>query len=153
MAEFLYNTGSMELWDGTMDILTEADMKVMLVTASYVADRDDDVADAAGPNDPIDHELTGTGYTAGWGNSGRKVLGSKTITIDKAGDKADFDAADVVWTGINAGTAAQMLMIEERATDDTNTRLYSHYDTNFPVVTNGGDLTVTIADLIRLTTV
>jgi hypothetical protein len=153
MAEFLYNTGSMELWDGTMDILTEADMKVMLVTSTYTADRDDDVVDAAGANDPIDHELSGTGYVAGYGNSGRKTLASKTITIDKGNDRSDFDAADVTWTGIDAGTAAQMLLIEERATDDTNSRLYSHHDTNFPVVTNGGDLTVTITDLLRLSTV
>lgn len=153
MAEFLYNTGSMELWDGTMDILTEADMKIMLVTSSYVADRDDDVVDAAGPNDPIDHELTGAGYVAGWTNSGRKVLASKTITIDKAADKSDFDCADITWTAIDAGTAAQALLIEERLTSDVNTRLYSHHDTNFPVTTNGGDLTLNIADLIRLSTV
>ena len=152
MAEFLYNTGSMELWDGTFDILTGT-IKVMLVTSSYVADRDNDLADEAGANDPIDHELTGTGYVAGWGNSGRKTLGTKAIIVNKGSDRSEFDAADVTWTGIDAGTAAQMLAIVENATDDTNTRLVSHHDTNFPVVTNGGDLTVTIADLIRLSTV
>lgn len=152
MAEFLYNQGSMDLWDGTNDILTNGAVKVMLVTSSYTADRDDDYVDEAGANDPIDHELTGTGYVAGFGNSGRKALASKTITIDKASDRSDFDAADVTWTGIDAGTAAQMLCIVE-LTDDTATVLISHHDTNFPVTTNGGDLTVTIADLIRLSTV
>ncbi len=151
MADFCYNTGSKELWDGTIAILS-ATIKVMLCTSVYSANRDDDVVDASGSSDPIDAELTGTGYTAGWGGSGRKTLASKTITVDKVNDRSAFDAADVTWTAINAGTAAQMLSIKEGGANDTTSRLISHHDTNFPVVTNGGDLTVAIADLIRLAT-
>ena len=152
MAEFLYNNGSMILWDGTIDLLTDGAVKVMLLATGYTADRDDDYVDEAGADDPIDHELSGTGYVAGFGNSGRKVLGTKTITIDKATDRADFDAADVTWTAIDAGTASEMLAIVE-ITSDAASWLISHHDTNFPVTTNGGNLTVTIADLIRLSTV
>lgn len=151
MAEFVYNQGAMDLWDGTNDILTNALVKVMLVTASYVADRDNDFIEE-GVNDAEEHELEGTGYAGGFGNSGRKVLASKTIILDKGADRADFDAADVVWTGIDAGTPSQMLCVTE-LTSDVLSVLLSHHDTNFPVVTNGGDLTVTIADLIRLATV
>lgn len=152
MADFAYNTGSMELWDGSMDILTGTGVKVMLVAVLYVANRDDDLVDAAGANDAIDHEISGTGYTGGWGGSGRKALASKAIVVNKTSDRSEFDAADVVWTAIDVATEpSQLLMIEERATDDTNTRLLTHHD--FSVVTNGGDITAQIADMLRLSTV
>ena len=79
-------------------------VKAMLVTSSYVADRDNDFVDEAGANDPIAHELSGTGYTAGFGNSGRKALASKTLTTDKTSNRVEFDCADIVWSSINAGT-------------------------------------------------
>lgn len=147
MTDFLYVTGSSELWDGTIDLLT-ATIKAMLITSSYTASNADDVVDAAGANDPVDHELTGTGYVAGWGNSGRKALASKQITVNKGSNRSEFDAADVLWSGINAGTASQLCAIEEGGADDTTSRLISHHD--FAVVTNGGDVTAQIADLIRL---
>ncbi len=151
MAEFLYNQGSMDLWDGTFDLLTEAAAKVMLVTASYVADRDNDFIEE-GVNDANEHEISGTGYAAGFGGAGRKVLASKAIIVNKGSDRSEFDAADITWTAIDAGTPSQMLAVVE-VTNDLASVLISHHDTNFPVTTNGGDLTVTIADLIRLSTV
>jgi len=145
MADFLYNTGSNDLWDTTqpVDLIVDT-IRVMLCTSSYVANRDNDLVDAGGANDPIDEELTGTGYTAGHGNSGRKTLASKTITVDKPNDRTEFDAADVVWTSISAGTASQALVHKEGSADDTTARLICHIDTGgFPIVTNGGDLTIT----------
>lgn len=144
MADFVYNTGSGDLWDTLqpIDLIVDT-IRVMLCTSSYVADRDNDLVDEAGANDPIDHELSGTGYVAGHGNAGRKTLASKTITVDKANDRVEFDAADVVWSGINAGTASQALVHSEGAADDTTARLLAHIDTGgFPIVTNGGDLTI-----------
>ena len=143
MTDFLYNTGATEMWDQTIDLLNDTP-KAMLVTSSYSADRDDDVVDAAGANDPVDHELSGTGYAAGWGGSGRKSLASKTITVDKANDRAEFDCADITWSAIDAGTPSQMLTVKEGGADDTTSRLIAHHDSGFPVVTNGGDLTVEI---------
>lgn len=142
MADFLYNTGSNDLWDTTqpIDLIVDT-IKVMLCTSSYVADRDNDFIEE-GVNDANEHELTGTGYTAGFGGSGRKTLGSKTITVDKANDRTEFDAADVVWTAISAGTASQALLVKE-ITNDLASVLIAHIDTGgFPIVTNGGDLTI-----------
>ena len=143
MADFLYNTGSMELWDGTTDFLTEASLKIAMATSSYSADRDDDLAEV-GVDDFNEHEITGTGYVAGWSGSGRKVLNTPTITIDKANDRAYADSVDLTWTALNAdvGTPSQAVMLEERATDDTNTRLVVHWDSGFPVTPNGGDVTL-----------
>ena len=144
MVDFLYNRGSADLWDTLqpVDMIVDT-IRVMLCTASYVADRDDDLVDAGGANDAIDHELSGTGYVAGHGNSGRRTLASKTITVDKPNNRTEFDAADVTWAGINAGTAAQAVLHKEGSIDDTTARLVSHIDTGgFPLVTNGTDLTI-----------
>lgn len=154
MSDHLYNTGSKEMWDQTVDLLNDT-IKAMLVASGYSADRDDDVVDAAGANDPVDHELSGSGYVGGWGGSGRKALASKTITVDKANDRAEFDCADITWTAIDAGTPSQMLSIKPGASDDTTSRLICHNDSGFPVTTNGGDLTVEInaEGLMQLSTV
>ncbi|MFQ5641666.1 MAG: hypothetical protein ACE5IR_27135 [bacterium] len=143
MASFIYNTAKKEIMDNTIDLDTDT-LKVMLVTSSYVANADDDVVDASGANDPVDHELTGTGYIAGWGNSGRKALTSVTATADKTNDRAELDAADLTWSGINAGTAAAAIIIKEGGANDTTSRLIAYIDSGgFPITTNGGDLTVT----------
>lgn len=152
MADFCYNYGSMALWDGTYDILTETNAKVMLVTSSYTPDRDNQYIDDGGANDPTDHEISGgSGYTGGFGGSGRKALASKTITIDLANDRSDFDAADVTWTAIDTTTEPAHLLLVVEETTDADSLLISHHD--FVATTNGGDLTATIADLIRLSTV
>ena len=161
MADFVYNTAAGEMVQGgtALDILADAKVKWMLIdSVLYAEDRDDDLVDAGGANDPADHELSGTGYVAGYNGSGRHVLASRSITINKTNDRAEFDAADETWTAIDAGTVEQVLVIKEdhlgAAGNDTETRLISHHDTNFPVTTNGGDLTIqTPNDVIRLATV
>ncbi len=157
MANFAYNTGTKELWDTTQTIdLIVDDIIAMLCTASYVANRDDDLIDAGGANDAIDHELTGTGYTAGHGNSGRKTLASKTITVDKPNDRTLFDAADITWTAIDAGVAAQMIIHKKGAADDTTARPITKIDDGgLPITTNGGDLTFTfnVEGILQLRTV
>lgn len=154
MADFLYNTGSVRLWDTLqpLDLIVDT-VKVMLVTSSYVANRDNDFIEE-GANDANEHEITGTGYTAGFGGAGRLTLASKTITVDKTNDRGEFDCANLVWTAINAGTPSQMLVISE-ITNDLASPLIAHVDSGgFPIVTNGGDLTVTInaEGLIQLST-
>ena len=151
MADFVYNYGGMYLWDGSYDLLTEAGAKVMLVDSTYAPDRDDQFVDDGGANDPIDQEISGgSGYTGGFAGSGRKVLGSKTITIDLGNDRSDFDAADVTWSTIDTTTEPADLLCIIEDTSDAASPLISHHD--FVAVTNGGDLTATIADLIRLST-
>jgi hypothetical protein len=97
MADHLYNTGAKEIADGTI-VFSSATLKAMLVASGYSANKDDDVVDASGANDPVDHEITGTGYTSGWGGSGRKTLASKTVTVNKTNDRTEFDCADITWS-------------------------------------------------------
>lgn len=152
MASLTYNLGRTGILEGSIDL--DADViKAMLVTSSYVANKDDDFVDDGGADDAIDHELTGTGYAAGFGGSGRKTLGTIAITEDDANDRAEFDAANLTWTGIDAGTAAAVV-IYKHLTSDLLSTLIAYIDTGgFPVVTNGGDLTITWNDegIIQLT--
>lgn len=144
MANFVYNTAAKEMADLNQTIDLEGDtIKVMLCTSSYVANRDNDFIEE-GANDANEHELSGTGYTAGFGGAGRKTLGTKSWAVDKTNDRAEFDCADITWTAIDAGTVSQILVIKE-ITADTASRLIAHIDDGgLPIVTNGGDLTVTI---------
>ncbi len=145
MADFLYNTASADLWNGTTDFITDSDIKMGLATSSYVADRDNDFLEEAA-NDFNEHELSGGNYTAGFGGAGRKVLASKSITVDKSNDRAYADCADITWTalGAAAGTPSQAITLEER-TNDADSALLAHHDSGFPVTPNGGDVTVQIA--------
>lgn len=143
MASFVYNTAAKEIADGTIDLLNDT-IKVMLVTSSYTANRDDDVVDAGGANDPVDHEIVATNYTGGWGGAGRKTLASKAITTDKTNDRGEFDATDVTWTslgGAQNATIAAAILIKEGVANDTTSRLIAYHDlTDTP--TNGGNITI-----------
>jgi hypothetical protein len=79
-------------------------------------------------------ELSGTGYS-------RKTLGTFVATEDDTNDWVTLDAADVTWTGIDAGTARAIVVYVYNASDAA-AELVSLHDTNFPKTTNGGDLTV-----------
>lgn len=79
-------------------------------------------------------ELTGTGYT-------RKTMAGFTVTEDDTGNQSIMDANDITWTGIDAGTARAIVVYKYNASD-SSAELISIHDTNFPKVTNGGDLTV-----------
>lgn len=142
MASLIYNLGKKEILDGSIDLGSDT-MKAMLVTSSYTPNVDHDFVDDGGADDPIDHELSGTGYAAGFAGSGRKTLGSIAITEDDTNDRAEFLAANLTWSGIDAGTAAGVI-IYKHLTNDAASVMLAYIDTGgFPVVTNGGDLTIT----------
>jgi len=137
----IYNRAKKEIMDGTIDLLT-ATVKVMLVANTYTADPDHDFVDMGGASDPLDAELSGTGYAGGWGGAGRKTLSTKAITEDDANNRAEFDAADLTWAGINAGTIAAMILIIEGGANDTTSKLIAYIDGGLPLTTNGGDVTI-----------
>ena len=140
MASFWYNTGLTECMDGTIDIDTDT-IKIMLVTSSYSANQDDDVVDAGGANDAVDHEISVTGYTGGYGGAGRKTC-TITMQANDTDNRVDIAIADLTWTSLGSGaTIAAAILIKENATDDTNTRLIAYFDVS-DTATNGGDITL-----------
>lgn len=141
MADFHYNQAAADVYDGSLDMLVDT-IKVGLSTSTHVPIRDDDFIDEVGADDFVDGELSGSGYVSGFGNSGRLTLASKAIVVDKPNNRAEFDAADVTWTGISAGTAAQATLLKEITNDLASITIANIDSGGFPIVTNGGDLTV-----------
>jgi hypothetical protein len=133
MASLVYNQGKNDILDGTIDILTDV-IRVMLVDSSYTPDADDSYIDEGARA----NELSGTGYVADG-----ELLSARAVNLDDANDRSEFDdTADLTWTGIDAGTAAAAVIYFDSSVDSTST-LIAYIDTGgFPVVTNGGDLTI-----------
>jgi len=139
MASIRTNSGAQRILDrnmgGTINLLSDT-IKVMLLSSGYTPNKDHEFVSDLGAN-----ELSGTGYTAGFGSASRKTLASKTVTKDNGTDKAYFDAADVSWTAINAGTAAYAALVKE-VTTDADSPVIAVVDLNPDVATNGGDYTI-----------
>ena len=150
MGNLVFNTGKLRLIQGAsgaIDLLADAAVKIM---ALEVDDEPDDpdiefVGDLLGAGDA--DEVTSAGYTGGFGGAGRKALASKTLAVDQANDRAEFDAADITWTSITqAGSEvwAALAMVKE-ITNDAASPLIHKLDTGtgFPLTPNGSDITVT----------
>ena len=143
MPSFVYNKAAEELANNATINLIADTIKVMLVTSQYTPARTDLVVDAGGANDAVDAEINVTGYTRGWGGSGRKQLGTKVVVVDQANNRAEFSAANLTWTTLGSGaTIAAMVVIKEGVSNDTTSRLIAYLDvTDTP--TNGGDIAFT----------
>lgn len=138
MASVTTNKARTLLLNTGINLLTDT-IKVMLVNTSYVESKSHDFVSSI--TGGTSKELSGTGYTAGFGGSGRKTLSSKTVTQDNTNNKAYFDAADVTWTAINAGTVGFVAVIKE-VTSDSDSPIIAIIDVSPDIVTNGGDYTV-----------
>jgi hypothetical protein len=112
MASLVTNRGQYSILSGAVD-LTNDTIKVMLLNSSFTPASTHNVVSDVSAN-----ELSGTGYTGGFNGSGRKTLASKTFTESDAGDGVStFDAADLSWATINAGTAKYAAIIKEVTSD------------------------------------
>ena len=143
MASFVYGPGALRLIIGngqttTIDWTTDtATIKTALSTSTHVPNKDNTFYDDGGADDLLDGELSGAGYAAGG-----DTLASETVAYDAANDRVEFDAQDAAWTAINAGTAAQATVQKHTGTPTTSPVLCNVDTGGFPVVTNGGDLTI-----------
>lgn len=135
MASIAYNQFKADLASGVYN-LTSATVKVLLVGTGYTPDPDHQfVSDiTGGPN----YELSGTNYVAGFSGAGRKTLASTTVTKDNTNDLAYYDAADLTWTAINAGTARYAALYSPNTTD-ANSKLLMIIQFPADFVSNGGD--------------
>jgi hypothetical protein len=136
MASITTNKGRTLVANGSVDLLTDT-LKVVLLNASYTPNKDHNFV-----SDINTYELSGTGYTGGFAGGGRKTLANKTVTQDDTNDWAKFDADDVSYTAINAGTAAYAAIVKE-ITNDAASPVIAVVDINPDIVTNGGDMTLT----------
>ncbi len=150
MASFFYGLSAEKIVEQSLDFLSDT-IKVGLSDTSHTPNKDDEFLDEAGADDFVDGELSGTGYTGGFGGSGRKTLASKTVVYDAANDRVELDAADVAWTAIDAGTIAQATLLKE-ITNDAASLCVVNVDVA-DTVTNGGDITIqwNVEGILQLT--
>jgi hypothetical protein len=131
------NGGLRRVLDGTLN-LTTATLKVMLLDTGYVPDPDHEFVASLAAN-----ELSGTGYTAGFGGAGRKTLAGKTFTKDDTLDEARFDATDPTWAGADFGTVGCAAIINE-VTSNADSPVLALLPVSPTVLTSGGTLTLTL---------
>lgn len=139
MASFAYGEAMLLVVQQSLDLLNDT-IKVALSDTTHVPDKDDAFVDDGGADDLIDGELNGTGYAGGFGNAGRKALASKALVYDTANDRVEFDAADLTWTAIDAGTIAQATLLKE-VTSDADSPVIVNIDVA-DTVSNGGDVSL-----------
>lgn len=113
MASLLTTAGRLALcksataWD-------TATHKVMLLRPTYAPD----LAHGA-VSSLTAYEVTGTGYTGGYGGSGRKTISSPTVTTDSAG-RVVFDASDLTWSSLDAGLVGFVAIVRETGSADSS---------------------------------
>lgn len=135
MSSNLYQNGIKLILDRTIDLASDT-IKVMLLGTGYTPDPDHVYV-----SDIVANEVSGTGYTGGYGGSGRKALASKTIGKDDTNNRANFDAADVSFGALDVGTIGFAAVFKE-ITSDAASPLICLIDVA-NLATNGGPVTLT----------
>lgn len=146
MASYIFNNFKKNQLDGTavIDFDTD-DVYVALVNSAYVANSSaQDTHDFF--NDVGSSEVTGTSYVSG----GQSLL-SKTVTLDTANDRVDFDAADVVWSNSTI-TAYGAVLYKKVATTTSVSPLIALIDFGGAQTSSAGAFTITwsAAGILRL---
>jgi len=124
----LYNEFKKEVLGGTLNLANGGDTLKMMLVTGHVVDIDTHTGYASVSGD----EMSGTGYSAGG-----ETLASQAVTKDTVNDLAKFDATDVTWTGLDAGTPSHAILY-----DDTHASkcLIAYWEVTTP--SNGSDYTL-----------
>lgn len=111
------------------------DIRVMLCMTNTTADTEKDKATISGFT-TLD-EMDGANYV-------RKALANQLVSEDNPNNRGEFDADNVVWTALGAGTRQVAGIVVFRfVTNDTDSIPIAWIDTGgFPFTANGGDVTV-----------
>jgi Cu2+-containing amine oxidase len=122
MANALYGKGKEKILSGAID-LTTATIKAALLSSAYT------------PNLSTD-EFWST-ILANLLNS-QQTLASKTVTLGV------FDAADITFTAVTAGSTVKAVVLYKDTGVNSTSPLIAYIDTitGFPLATNGGDISI-----------
>lgn len=141
MANFVYTNAKKALMEGDIDLDGTDDIRVLLAMSNTTMDTEEDIlninAGQSGGPTTLD-EMDGASYV-------RKELASEAVTADNANDEAQFDAADVTWSTLGAGTRDVQGAVVYKFTstnDSLNVPIAWIEDGGFPITANGGDLTI-----------
>ena len=137
MASFVYDNAKEQLLLGAFDF-TNDDIRVALLMTSTTADTEKGAATVAGFT-TID-DFDGTGYTAGGA-----ALAGESVTEDSGNNRGEFDATDLIFSALGAGTRsiAGALVYKFVTSFSASIPIAWIDDGGFPIVANGGDITIT----------
>jgi len=124
----VYNPGLLKLLDGTIDFENDT-IKLLLVDTNHSFTKSHEFV-----SDIVANEATnssGSGYE-------RKTLTNASIALDTGNDRVEFDADDISYTAIDAGTIASAIIYKE-VTNDADSPLIADIDFT-DLVTNGSDV-------------
>jgi hypothetical protein len=136
MASLIYNS----FWDDVIRGLIDVDavtVRVMLVTSSYVEDKD-----THAKRSDVANEVTGIGYTAGG------LVSAVTVTKDTTNDRIDIALGQVSWAASTI-TARKAVYYVSRGGAASADELIAVNDFGSDIVSSGGTFTLN-ASTVRL---
>lgn len=131
MANMMMNEAATSIMNRNIDLIADT-IKVALLTAVYVANRDDQFIDAAGASDYVDARAAGTTDQA---------LAGRVIGKDNTGDFGYFDANDVNFVAVPAGTPITQVGCHKDTGTPTTSKIVGIFDIA-DITPNGGDITI-----------
>lgn len=136
MANFCYSKYKAQLLAGAINMGT-ADIRVALVMTNTTANTQQDVTSFAGFT--TTDEYDGTGYT-----SPGQALATKAVTQDTTNHRGMFDADDLTWTSLAAGTRqCKAAIVYLFITNIAGSLPIAYIDTGgFPFAGNGSNVTI-----------
>jgi len=133
MANFWYTHGKAGTLGG-INFATD-DIRVLMVMTNTTCDTEEDKAF-------IDQFTTLDEFDGA--NNARKALTTEAVSADEGNDRGEFDADDVTWTALGAGTRqAAGLLLYKFVSDDSDSIPIAWIDDDFPITPGGGDVTIT----------
>jgi len=136
MADFVYDNAKEQLLLGALDFSTD-DMRVALLMTNTTADTEKAAATVGGFTTPDDFD--GSGYTAGGA-----ALAGEAVTEDGANNRGEFDATNLTFSALGAGTRniAGALLYKFVTNFNSSIPIAWIDSGGFPVTANGGDITL-----------
>lgn len=137
MASFVFTEAKRAILAGDLDF-DAADMRVLMVMTNTTANTQEDVT-TIGAITTLD-ELNGTGYSAGGA-----ALAGESVAANNGSNLGFFDAVDLTFTAIGAGTRSiQAAILYKFVTSVSLSMPVAYIDTGgFPFAANGGDIVFT----------
>lgn len=135
---FIYNQALADLTNGTHDWDNASQTyRIVLLNDSYSPNINDIYVSSINT-----YELSGTNYTPGFGNTGRKNVTSRSISVNTSTNICYYLGSNITFSAINAGQIKYVALVRE-LTDDNNSKLIFLYSGGgLPITTNGGDVNI-----------
>jgi len=135
MATKVYNEAVRAIMAGEIDLNAD-DIRIQLLMTNTTADTENDAVVTISNFTTLD-EFDGANYVV-------KALTSEAVNKDDANDRAEFDADDVVYTALGAGTRsiAGVLLYKHIDGTDANDKVIAWLEFATPKTPDGSDFTV-----------